>query len=214
MQGERTYMQQRRRRRRSEWIIIVAVALLAHLAVFIFLKPSYLEIFRSEPPGDEGSSSFTYINGAFSLVPDPELTTPAEHIERPAVSEDVVEETSVLDQIGEPSVDIEPVQGGAGGGSDGRKGPRRTTVEPKPLFMPWPRYPEGVDKGIDGEVELLLFVDEKGIVREIRISRGLSDERLNSTAVKAARNIRFIPGEVHGEPTAMWIRLTIGFQPR
>jgi len=120
----------------------------------------------------------------------------------------------VLDDIGEPSTDIEPIRSAGGGVSDGRPGPRRAVVEPKPLFIPWPAYPKNVPDDIKGTVELMLYVDETGVVKEIRVSRGLSREELNRTAVEAARRIRFIPGEEKGVPTAMWVRLSIGFQPR
>ena len=63
-------------------------------------------------------------------------------------------------------------------------------------------------------MELLLFVDKEGLVREIKLSMGLPNDLLNATAIEAARDIRFVPGEIKGVPTAMWIRLTIGFQPR
>jgi TonB family protein len=107
-----------------------------------------------------------------------------------------------------------PLQRSAGGGSAGRKGSRRNTVEPKPLYIPWPKYPEGVRETADGRVELLIYVNEKGEVENVKVTKRLPQEPLNQTAIYAARKIRFTPGLEKGVPTAMWVRLTIGFQPR
>jgi len=204
------------RKRRIEWLFIISAALIGHLLIFLFLKPSHLEIFRSDPPGEDGSSDFKFINQSMTMDPYPDYVEQIADMDDPV---EIVDEEKViksfLSEFGEPSLDVEPIQKGKrGGGSDGLKGPRRSTVEPKPLFMPWPKFPDGVDRNIKGKVELLLFVDKDGIVREIKISRGLPHDRLNATAVEAARDIRFVPGEIKGVPTAMWIRLTIGFQPR
>ncbi|MBN2185218.1 MAG: energy transducer TonB [Candidatus Krumholzibacteriota bacterium] len=203
------------RRGSKEWIIIISIAVILHLAFFLLLKPEYLEIFRSESPGNEGDSDYLDENRVFALIhyPDeviiPELDqhTPAEDIEP--------EKPSVFDELGEPEMNIQPVTGGRrSGGESGSSGTIRHTVEPKPLFIPWPKYPEGVKKGVTGKVELLLYVDEKGEVRQVKVSRGLPQKVFNDTAVEAAREIRFIPGAVKGVPTPMWIKFTIGFQPR
>ncbi|MCK4537576.1 MAG: energy transducer TonB [Candidatus Krumholzibacteria bacterium] len=206
----------RMRKRPAEWLLIIFMVLLGHLLIFVFLKPSYLEIFRSDPPGEDGSSRFKFINQSMTMDPYPDYVEQISEMDDPV---EVVDEEEVikafLNEFGEPALDVEPIQKGRrSGGSDGLKGPRRSTVEPKPLFMPWPKFPNGVDRDIKGKVELLLFVDEEGLVREIKISNGLSHDLLNATAIEAARDIRFVPGEIKGVPTAMWIRLTIGFQPR
>lgn len=203
-----------RGRRGREWIVIIAVALIAHLVFFILFKAEYLEIFRSEQPGNEGTSDYILLDRPFSLIPYPELPEPSAVPE--PVTTDAIEhaERSILDEIAEPSSYVEPMRGSAGGGSTGRPGPRRTAVEPKPLFIPWPSWPDGVPENVKGSVELLLYVDEEGIVREVRVNRGLPYEALNRTAIDAARRIRFVPGEEKGVPTAMWVRLSIGFQPR
>lgn len=216
MSCKRRYESSRPERQRSNWLIITAIALFIHLALFIFFKPDYLEIFRKEPPGDKGVSSFKLIDVQFPSQPfSYDLPVFTEN-DIPAETEDEEKaERSHLDELGEPSLDIEPLQkGGRIGGNGGTPGPRTGLVEPRPLSMPWPRFPDGVDRKVTGKVELLLFVNERGEVMEIKVAQGLSDKRLNSSAIEAAREIRFIPGEIKGVPTSMWVRLTIGFQPR
>lgn len=199
---------------KREWIVIVCIALLLHLAVFVFFKLEYLSIFKTEMHGNEGTSSRYLENQPFSLIP---LAEPSDV---PAVqvsvqeSEDTQRKEVTFDELGEPSSEILPIQRTTGGGSAGRTGSRITTVEPKPLYIPWPKYPEGVKETVEGKVELLLYVNERGEVENVKITQRLPHEALNQTAMYAARKIRFAPGLEKGVPTAMWVRLTIGFQPR
>jgi len=204
----------RRRRSRRDWTFIVAAVLIAHLLFFLFFKTEYLEVFRTEIAGDEGRSQYILIDRPFSLIPYPERAEQVAVPEPLSTDDGEKVERSILDEIGEPVSDIEPIRRSGGGGSDGRPGPRLSVVEPKPLFIPWPAYPDDAPDDIKGSVELMLYVDATGIVQEIRVARGLPNEALNRTAVEAARRIRFIPGEEKGAPTSMWVRLSIGFQPR
>lgn len=197
------------------WILIIAATLLVHLAVFLFFKIEYLEVFRTEVPGDEGSSDYSFIDRPFSVIPYPDFPQAIVVEEQATEPEEEEHELSVLDEVGEPSLTIDPIKnGGSSGGSDGRPGPRRTTVEPKPINISLPTIPDDIDGDIDGGVELLLFVNIQGEVEDIKIARGMKQESLNMTAMAAARSYKFIPGEIKGVPTAMWVRVTIGFRPR
>lgn len=210
--GEYRYPKNRRTKR--EWIIIIVIALFFHLAVFVFFKPEYLTIFKTEMHGNEGESSLYLENQPFSLIPLAEPSdVPAARVSVQE-SEDIQREQVTFDELGEPSSEILPIQRTTGGGSAGRAGSRKTTVEPKPLYIPWPKYPEGVKESVEGKVELLLYVNERGEVENVKITHRLPHEALNQTAMYAARKIRFTPGLEEGVPTAMWVRLTIGFQPR
>ncbi|MBU8923202.1 MAG: hypothetical protein KOO63_15390, partial [Bacteroidales bacterium] len=189
---ERPYFPFHERKRRTEWLVIIFVAIIGHLLFFVFFKPSYLEVFRSDPPGEEGTSKFKFINQSMTMEPYPDYIEQISEMDDPV---EVIDEEKVIktfiSEFGEPALDVEPIQKGRrSGGSDGLAGPRRSTVEPKPLFMPWPRFPDGVDRDIKGKVELLLFVDEEGLVREIKLSIGLPNDLLNAAAIEAARDIR------------------------
>jgi TonB family protein len=197
------------------WFLIIGIALLAHLAVFIFFKLEYLEIFRVEPAGDEGTSDFVYMDRPFTLLPYPDFPQAVILEEQISDTEEQDHEQSVLEKLGEPSLTVDPIQsGGSRGGSDGRSGPRRTTVDPVQLYISLPTIPDDIDGEVDGGVELLLFVNLDGEVEDIRMARAMPQESLNRAAIEAARRYRFIPGEVRGVPTAMWVRVTIGFRPR
>jgi TonB family protein len=204
-----------RGRSRKGWLLIIAATLLVHLAVFIFFKLEYLEILRTDPPGEEGTSEYFYIDRPFSLVPYPDFPQAVIVEEQPVETTEEDHERSVIDELGEPALTIDPIHSGSrSGGSDGRPGPRRTTIPPKPLNISLPTIPDDIDGEIDGGVELLLFVNIQGEVEEIKLARGMRQESLNKTVMEAARSYKFIPGEIKGVPTAMWVRVTIGFRPR
>jgi TonB family protein len=132
--------------------------------------------------------------------------------------------------LGEPQGEVLPLHGwggsgggGSGGGGGGRgggwgggvgRGSRNATVEPKPLYIPWPKYPAGMKAVTRGSVELSLLINTRGEGEDLEIIRSLPLEELNAVAVQAARRIRFTPGSINGVRTSMWVRLTIGFQPR
>ncbi len=194
-------------------MVIIAIAVLAHLAFFVFFKTHYLQIFKTQLKIDEGKSSFPSLDRPFSLVPlrdqpdNKEITRTTQTMKEPQT------EKFVLDELGKPSMELFPLKKTSSGGV-GRTGPRRTTVQPKPLFIPWPKYPEEIKETVEGSVELLLYVDEEGKVEKVKIHRGLPHKVLNRVAVDAAWKIRFIPGREKGVPASMWVRLTIGFQQR
>jgi TonB family protein len=215
MNSDNAYTTSKDRNRKRQWICIIALAVIAHLAFFLFFKPQYLRIFYKEIGGDEGYTTYPVMDRPFSFVPYPEPIQPPVLNERAQKSEQTKEEQTTLDDLlGDPVTELLLMDTGKTGGSEGRPGPRRTTVEPKPLFIPWPKYPAGIKETIEGKVELLVLVNKKGEVEHVKIARGLPFDILNTTAVDAARNIRFTPGLEQGVPTAMWVRLTIGFQPR
>jgi TonB family protein len=197
---------------RRDWFLIVLLAVILHLAFFAFFRTSYLRIFLSELPGEEGASPFPELDAPFSYVQLYERTEAPVTPEKPPTMEEVIEEATFLDEIGELSTELLPIERSSGGGSPGRFGSRRTTVEPKPLFIPWPRYPKGFKGRSDSSVELLLYVNQFGVVENVKISRGLPNEELNRIAIGSARKIRFSPGMDEGVPTSMWVKLTIAFQ--
>ena len=204
------------RNTRRQWAIFIAAAILLHGAFLLFFQPRYFNVFRTEPlQGEEGDDRYPYQENAFhvlSLSIEPRPASPIVEKVIAAKSESADEEASV-EAIGEPQSEMLPLQG-SGGGGRGAAGARNATVEPKPLYIPWPKYPRGVKEVPRGSVELLLLINDKGEVEDVRIARELPLPELNRIAVEAARKIRFTPGTERGILKSMWIRLSIGFQPR
>ena len=197
-----------------EWAAIIVVALILHIVFFVFFNTDYLRIFHSDLPGEEGLSEYSSFDSPFYVIPLYDNTETSIIAEQPRTIEETVKELTFLDELGEPASELQPVEMGGSSGSPGKTGPRRTTIQPKPLFIPWPRYPKGFKGKRKGSVELLLFVNEMGRVENVKLSRGLPYDELNRIAIGSARKIRFSPGMDKGVPASMWIRLTIGFQSR
>ena len=199
---------------RRHWAIIIACAIFVHAAFLLFFQPRYLEIFRTElPPGEESTDRFPVLDHPFrvlSLSVESRPTTAAERQEA-AEKPESAEDAALVEALGEPQSEMLPLPGGGG---LGRKGSRNATVEPKPLYIPWPKYPAGIKQLPPGRVELMLLINEKGEVADVKVTRTLPLEELNRIAVEAARRIRFIPGTEQGIRKPMWVRLAIGFQPR
>ena len=194
-----------------EWIVIISIAIILHLVFFTFFKTRYLHIFQTELPGEEGESTFPKLDAPFSFVQLYEKTEAPITIERAPTIEKAIDEATFLDELGEISTELLPIERSAGG-SPGLAGNRKATVEPKPLYIPWPRYPKGFKGSREGSVELLLYVNEVGEVENVKLSRGLPHEELNRIAIGSARKIRFTPGTEKGIPISMWVKLTIAFQ--
>ena len=201
------------RSRWREWIVIISIAIILHIAFFTFFKTRYLRIFQTELPGEEGESAFPRLDAPFSFVQLYEKAEAPVAIETAPTIEKAIDEATFLDELGEITTELLPIKR-KGGGSPGLAGNSKATVEPKPLYIPWPRYPKGYKGSRAGSVELLLYVNEDGEVENVKLSRGLPYEELNRIAIGSARKIRFTPGAEDGIPTSMWIKLTIAFQSR
>jgi TonB family protein len=197
-----------------QWAIIIASAILLHAAFLMFFKPRYLEVFRKDlPPGEESTDRYPLLDHPFrvlSLSVEPQsatATATSDAIEKSEYAEDAAR----IEALGEPQSEMLPIQAGGGRGT---RGSRNVTVEPKPLYIPWPKYPAGIRQLPEGRVELMLLINVKGEVDDVRVTRTLPLEELNRIAVEAARRIRFTPGTEQGVRKPMWVRLAIGFQPR
>jgi TonB family protein len=204
------------RRTGKQWAIIVASAVLVHAAFLLLFQPRYLEVFKTDmPAGEESTDRSPLLDNPFhvlslSVEPQP---APARAAARQAAEEaESATEEPAIGAPGDLQSEMLPLQGG--GGSRGTRGSRNAVVEPKPLYIPWPKYPAGIKQLPPGRVELTLLINEKGEVDDVKITRSLPLEELNRIAVEAARRIRFTPGSEGGVRKPMWIRLAIGFQPR
>ena len=84
---------------------------------------------------------------------------------------------------------------------------------PKPLSDIEPVYPQSaLDEQIEGTVIIDFFVDEKGVITEIRIHEGIPNSELNTAAIEAIKKVSFKPAEQAGEPVGAWVRQALYFQ--
>jgi len=200
----------------KQWAVIITAVLVFHAVFLLLFKPQYLTVFKTTPlQEEEGDDRYPFLENPFhvlSLSVEPRSASAV--VEKETASQrESAEEIARVEALGEPQSEILPLEG-SGGGGRGKAGSRTATVEPKPLYIPWPKYPRGIKQIPQGTVELLLLVDEKGEVEDAKITRELPLLELNRIALEASRKMRFTPGTEKGVRKPMWVRLAIGFQPR
>jgi len=205
----------RRSSSKKDWIFIISATLILHIAFFTLFKPHYFTIFKTQLPRSIGYTSFRDIENGFSYVPieEHDAAVPDREFDR-IIDEPEESLITVLDMIGEPSDEGMTIIKGAGADREGESGEHVKSIMPKPLFMPWPEYPDDIEISEVGIVELLVLVNKSGEVDRVELINGLPQKSLNNSAVEAAYRMRFSPGIRNGSPTRMWVRLSVGFQPR
>jgi len=220
MTEKKRYKFMKPRRRFKSWLIILLTVIVAHVLFIIFFQPEYLEVFERKNIGRSSrgaSSSKRYIEENRFIVVNTYHDEETDSDRKPVVEIDRKESEKSSDSDYKiPPIDFSldnAVKGNKGdeSGSGKETNPR---IKPSPILIPWPEYPEGVDKGFNGEVILNLYVSKEGKVMEVELLEGLPAEGFNRRAIQAARKMRFTPGLVNGEPEAMWVKISIKFQPR
>jgi TonB family protein len=103
-------------------------------------------------------------------------------------------------------------EGGEGAGLPGSPG-ISDEIPPTPLHLALPALPHGlaVDAGRGGIARLLIYIDEKGEVRDVKLLSSTGIEALDRSAVDAARRMRYRPGSRRGAPAAMWTEAEVLF---
>ena len=86
---------------------------------------------------------------------------------------------------------------------------------PEPVSKPMPAYPPLAARAqVGGAVLMELLVDETGVVREVKVLRGIKPNLgLDEAAVAAARKWRFKPATKNGVPVKVYITQTTIFKP-
>lgn len=116
----------------------------------------------------------------------------------------------VADKAADPS-EVRPYAGGEAGRPARVVSAARLSSQPRLLEEPAARYtPEARKAGVEGQVVLLLDIDERGVVAGARVISRLGFG-LDEVAEKSARALRFEPATLDGEPVATQIRFAFTF---
>lgn len=76
-----------------------------------------------------------------------------------------------------------------------------------------PRYPEiAYNSGVEGDVILLVYVDERGSVRNAVVQSSPGLPALDEAAKEAAYKCQFTPAEQQGVPVGVWYSLVMEFR--
>jgi TonB family protein len=84
---------------------------------------------------------------------------------------------------------------------------------PIPIPDPTPiAYPTGLwDRGVQGETEVLIHIDEMGDVDSVLVAKSSGYSDFDSAAVNGVRRLRFTPGQRGDRRVAMWTRIPVRF---
>ena len=84
---------------------------------------------------------------------------------------------------------------------------------PQPLSRIRPVYPEiAQEAGIEGTVDVQVFVDKKGRVKDTVILKGIPNTGLDEAAISAIRKTRFRPAKQRERPVGVWISIPVNFR--
>lgn len=84
-------------------------------------------------------------------------------------------------------------------------------VKARLITKPEPAYTKDArDNKVEGTVIIRAVLSKTGRVENIRVFQGLADG-LTEEAIKAARQIEFVPATKDGKPVSMWIQLEYNF---
>ena len=88
---------------------------------------------------------------------------------------------------------------------------QQVSAKPRIISKPEPRYTEAARRNkVSGRVLVEAVLCKTGKVTDVTVIKGLP-HGLNESAMRAARGIRFEPGELDGEAVSVRIRLVYGF---
>lgn len=150
-------------------------------------------------------------------VPDDEVSNPEATIA-------TQEEAKFAGIVTDEKADTSGGGGGGGGGSGGGYGGGVGTgvgegegfgsaafqTRPIPVKLVMPSIPKSMNKKISG-VRVLVLVDETGIVVEDRVIESSGFATVDSLAVEAVRQTRFIPAKQKGKSIKAWTDLGVTF---
>jgi protein TonB len=101
--------------------------------------------------------------------------------------------------------------------------PPTTNTGPRVRFIPYdeapvarspinPVYPEiAQEAGIEGTVIVQAFINDRGVVEETIILKGVPNTGLDDAAAEAIRKTRFKPAKQRDRPVGVWISIPVHF---
>jgi hypothetical protein len=209
----------------SRWLVIIAAALLAHLAVFLYVKPSAIRVMRRvvAPGSEKPTKAGTYPDAVFSIPveyensqseprPVPVVTLEPEH-EEPPPETTTEGAASPSDRTGAPSTDL-----GALAGDASRTIPRGSDsglvrIPPRPLQITWPDT-RRLKHCLGHQIRIRIQVDETGRITRIEAPDEDHPPDCINAALESARQIVFAPGTIGGRPVTMWTEIRIDFRTK
>ena len=199
------------------------MAVLVHVTLFLFIKPSTVQFLRrAVHPGSESSPTLWGHLDAVVSIP-----VEYEHTEQEPVPLLSIEEETEERQTVEPTSELPPpAVGGYSGGSEvgglvgdaSRTIPRGSDpdlvrIPPRPLQITWPDT-RRLKHCLDHQIRVRIQVDEDGAIVRLEIPDDEHPSDCLQAALESAGQIVFAPGTIGGNPVKMWTEIRIDFRKK
>ena len=193
--------------------ISLMVAVCLHFGLFVLVQP-----FEAEDMGSVANEL-----EAIRFPPEVRIPPPPETIARPATPR--VSQVDIPDDItiAPTTIDEAPI---------GRPPPifRDDSPTDRPTFIPYDtgpvilnqaevqqvlerEYPRALkNAGVEGQVELWLYVTEQGVVEHFEVKTSSGNALLDEAAGRVVPAMRFAPAQSRDKATAVWVSLWVKFQ--
>ena len=90
---------------------------------------------------------------------------------------------------------------------------KQVDVHPAALDPVEPEYPaEGVARGVEGNVVLLLLIDEVGVVKEATVVEANPEGIFEESALAAFREVRFAPAQKNGRAVKSRVLIRVSYE--
>lgn len=211
----------RERERLTHWLLIVGAALVLHLVLLLYIKPSVFHFFARTP-----APPATPCTDA-SSTPDAILSIPVE-LEDEAQEQPfrIVSDNLAVQGPDDRATPPAPPERGGGFGTDldttdmvgeaSRTLPQvpdtgLVQTPPRPLQITWPDTRRH-ERCLGHQITVLIQVDEQGFILHVEPEAASHPSDCLIAAVECARQIVFAPGTINGRPAKMWTRIRIDFR--
>jgi hypothetical protein len=198
------------------WLVVVVLAVLAHVVLLIGVKPSYLAFFRKSlddvPASGSRPVSMPDAIVAVSVRVEGEEPLPVE-IEPPPEDR---RENRIEEELNPPESDEEPtgdfdLPGEAIAPLPSKPATRSVVIPPRPVEITWPET-RNLNHCLGSFVDVRVQVDATGKIRVVEPVGTEQPRDCVDAAVRAASRIVFLPGRADGKPRTMWTEIRIEFR--
>lgn len=210
------------RKKNVRWLVIIGIAMIIHLALFLWIRPDFFSAFKkSVAQGENVSEPFAGIPDAIitilieideeSDVPEPE---PKHDTETPTPQEKKKTTESKPPASGGPvelSLDNENLIGESPQTLPHSVEVEAISIPPRPVEITWPDTRK-LKHCLGHHIDIRIEVSESGEILQIDALPDGHPRDCVEAAVGAARRIVFEPGRVDGAPTQMWTQVRIDFK--
>ncbi|UCG53108.1 MAG: energy transducer TonB [Candidatus Latescibacterota bacterium] len=211
----------KKRKRSKEWIFFIGVAVLVHLALFIYIKPSFFTAFKRSPLEDAATAPRgTGMPDAIVYIPieidETVERTPVEQLSDESPLEETIEKTDrpQTPTSGAPSqfdIAIDSLLGEATHTLPQGPGAQLVVIPPRPLEITWPDTRK-LKHCLGHQINVRIQVSEEGEILRVDVEDDAHPSDCVMAALDSARRIVFAPGKINGEPVKMWTQIRIDFK--